>query len=326
MGETVMEPVLRALRNPKQEDGALLVLQGLPIPPAEPVEEYARAAVSRAVEYDCLRSGVRLEGQNEVLDLLAESLQRKANEYGTRALRAIGLFGDGEAVNIAVEILGTRNSAQRATVIEALESLNAHCRGIIQPLTRLWEEQTTPDDKVDWQRLITDEDEWIRACALFAAHRTGKLKMENIATLSLMERILFLKRVLLFAGLAPGDLKQIASVAQEESFSDGATIVRQGDVGDVMFMVLSGEILVTAKNGSKEIELARRKPGEYVGEMALISREPRIATLTAVGNVRALCIDQKSFESILRDRPDVSLAVIQILCKRLKEVSGRLES
>jgi CRP-like cAMP-binding protein len=58
--------------------------------------------------------------------------------------------------------------------------------------------------------------------------------------------------------------------------------------------------------------------------MALISNEPRIATLTAVGNVRALCIDQKSFQSILRDRPDVSLAVIQILCKRLKEVSKRL--
>ncbi|HEY3475070.1 MAG TPA: cyclic nucleotide-binding domain-containing protein, partial [Anaerolineales bacterium] len=76
----------------------------------------------------------------------------------------------------------------------------------------------------------------------------------------------------------------------------------------------------------KEVELARRKAGEYVGEMALISREPRIATLTTAGNVRALCIDQKSFASLLRDRPDVSLAVIQILCERLKEASTRMQS
>ena len=82
--------------------------------------------------------------------------------------------------------------------------------------------------------------------------------------------------------------------------------------------------VVARSDGQKEVELARRKAGEYVGEMALISKEPRSATVTAIGNVRALCIDQKSFESLLRDRPDVSLAVIQILCERLKEASTKL--
>jgi CRP-like cAMP-binding protein len=148
--------------------------------------------------------------------------------------------------------------------------------------------------------------------------------MENIPTLALMERILFFKRVPLFANLAPADLKQVAAIAQEASFSDGTAIVRQGELGDVMFIVVSGEIRVVNTAGPKEIELARRKPGEYVGEMALISNEPRIASLIAVGSVHALCIDQKSFEALLRDRPDVSLAVIQILCKRLKEASKRL--
>ncbi|HSB00060.1 MAG TPA: cyclic nucleotide-binding domain-containing protein, partial [Anaerolineales bacterium] len=326
MGEAAMEPVLLALQQPQGEEGALLALQHLPVPPQQPVEEYARAAVSRAVEYDCLGRGVQRKGRNEALSLLAESLQKKSNEYGIRALRAIGLLGDREAMNLAIEILQTQDPTHRANVIEALESIHARWRKIVQPLTRLWEEQATPDGEADWQRLLTDEDEWIRDCALFAAHKLGEMKMENIPTLSLMERILFLKQVLLFAGLAPGDLKQIAAIAQEESFSDGATIVQQGDVGDVMFIVVSGEVRVTATNGQKEIELARRKAGEYVGEMALISKEPRIATLTALGNVHALCIDQKSFESILRDRPDVSLAVIQVLCKRLKEASRRLDS
>jgi CRP-like cAMP-binding protein len=172
--------------------------------------------------------------------------------------------------------------------------------------------------------LITDEDPWIRDCALFAAHKLGEMTMENIATLSLMERILFFKRVPLFEHVSPGDLKQVAALAQEESFSDGVSIVREGDIGDVMFIIVSGEVRILMTQEQKEVEIARRKTGEYVGEMALISKEPRSASVTAVGSVRALCIDQKSFESLLRDRPDVSLAVIQILCDRLKEASTKL--
>ncbi len=326
IGEPAIEPALVALQNPEQEEGALIALQHLPAPPAKPVEEYARAAVSRAVEYDSLMRAVRSQDGNEAVRLLVECLQKKSIEYGVRALRAIGLLGDRSAMSLAIDILEMRNSAQRANVIEALESLNTRWRKIIQPLMRLWEEDAAPEPigQADWQRMVSDQDAWVRDCALFAAHTLGELKMENIATLSLMERILFFKRVPLFANLSPGDIKQVAAIAHEESYSDGMVMTREGDVGDVMFIIVAGEVRVTSTMGGKEVELARRKAGEYVGEMALISREPRSATLTSIGNVRALCIDQKSFESLLRDRPDVSLAVIEVLCDRLKEASERL--
>jgi CRP-like cAMP-binding protein len=55
--------------------------------------------------------------------------------------------------------------------------------------------------------------------------------------------------------------------------------------------------------------------------MSIIGREPRMASFAAVGDVRTLCIDQKSFEGLIRERPDVSLAIIQVLSKRLKEAS-----
>ena len=166
--------------------------------------------------------------RSEAVQLLIESLQKKSNEYGVRALRAIGLLGDRDAMDLAIDILDMPNSAGRANVIEALESLNTHWRKIIQPLMRLWEEAGAPGGKVDWQRLLADEDAWIRDCALFAAHKLGEMKMENIPTLSLMERILFFKRVPLFANLSPGDLKQVAAIAQEESFSDGVTAYERG--------------------------------------------------------------------------------------------------
>ena len=150
--------------------------------------------------------------------------------------------------------------------------------------------------------------------------------MENIATLSLMERILFFRRVPLFANLSPSDLKQVAAIAEEESFENGDILVQEGEVGDVMFIIVSGEVRVIASKDQKEVELARRKVGEYVGEIALISKQSRIATVVAVGTVHTLFINQKSFESLLRDRPDVSLAVIQVLCERLKEVGQKLHT
>lgn len=334
IGPPVLNPVIQALQNPNREEGALLALQNLPVPPAKPIEDFSRASVARAVEYDALMRGIMSEVrasnhvvskgeilQNEAVSLLAESLHRKSHKYGIHALQAIGLLGDREAMNLAIENLQTRDTSQRANVIEALESINTRWRDIIQPLMRLWEEESTPDGKANWSRLLSDDDAWIRDCALFAAHKLGVTIMENIATLSLMERILFFKRVPLFANLSPTDLKQLATIAQEELFSDGDTLAQEGEAGDVMYIIVEGEVRVITIKDQQEVELARRKAGEFVGEMALISKEPRIATLTAVGNVRALCIDQKSFEVLLRDRPDVSQAVIQVLAKRLKETS-----
>ncbi len=145
--------------------------------------------------------------------------------------------------------------------------------------------------------------------------------MENVATLSLMDRILFFKRVPLFANLSPADLKQVAAIAEEEFFNDGEELAHEGDVGDAMFLIVSGEVRVCSMNDGTENEIARRKVGDYVGEMSIIGREPRMASLIAAGDVRTLCIDQQSFEGLLRERPDVSLSVIQELNKRLKEAS-----
>ncbi|MEW6239258.1 MAG: HEAT repeat domain-containing protein [Chloroflexota bacterium] len=326
LGETsaaVMDPILAALREEESVEGALLALERLPAPPAKPVLDFARAAVSRAVEYDALMRGVRSKVGNDAAGLLGEALHDRSREHGIRALRAVGLLGDREAMNTAIENLRTRDAAPRADAIEALESISARWRGVVQPLLRLWEEERAEAGQPDWPRLLADEDAWVRDCAAFAAHKLGVSAMENLATLSIMERILFFKRVPLFTNLAPTDLKQLAAIAQEETFADGALIAEQGDAGNMMYIITSGEVRVISIKGGEETEVARRGAGDYVGEMALISREPRIASLVAAGDVCALCIDQKSFEALLRDRPDVSLAVIRVLCERLKEATGR---
>jgi hypothetical protein len=208
---------------------------------------------------------------------------------------------------------------QRANVLEALESMGVKWRHILQPLMSLWEADHVQDVSLDWDRLLQNEDEWIRECAVFAKNY-GEPKMDSISTLSLMDRILFLKRVPLFAALSPADLKQVAAIAEEEIFPDGEVLAYEGEPGDAMFLIVSGEVRICREKDGQDIDVARRTSGEYVGEMAIINREPRNATLIASGDVRALCVDQKSFEGLMRERTEVSLFIIQVLSKRLKEL------
>lgn len=164
----------------------------------------------------------------------------------------------------------------------------------------------------------SDREPVVREAALAALN--GGSFVETLPTLSLMERILFLRRVPLFAELPPVELKQVAGIAEEYLFSDGEIISHQDDLGDEMYIIVSGEVVVMAgASGNESVELARRQPDDYVGEMSIISHEPRMASLVAEGDVRVLCIGQKQFEGILRERPETSLAVMRVLCARLRE-------
>jgi len=319
IGAPALESVIAALQDGQKAEGALLALEHLPLPPAEPILAFARESVTQAGEYDLLKRGVKSADRNEAMALLAKALQDQSDEHGVRALRALGLLGDRDAMQTAIENLQTSDASQRANVLEALESISAKWRSILQPLLHIWEGDHLVLAKMDWERMLNDPDEWVRECAVFAKSY-GETHMETIATLSLMDRILLLKRVPLFVELSPAELKQLASIAMEEFFPDGEVIAYKGEQGDAMFVIASGEVRVRNEVDGKEIELARRKPGEYVGELSIVNREPRNATLIAVGDVRVLSIDQKTFEGLLRARPEASLFIIHVLSKRLKEV------
>jgi CRP-like cAMP-binding protein len=142
----------------------------------------------------------------------------------------------------------------------------------------------------------------------------------TLATLNLMERVLFLRKAPLFAGLAPQDLERIAEVAAEDAYGDGDTITAEGDPGAETYIVVSGSVVVT-HNGS---EIARRGEGSVVGEMAIIADQPRTASLVASGEVRLLTIARRQFTAILRERPDTALAVMRVLVQRLAESESRL--
>jgi HEAT repeat protein len=143
--------------------------------------------------------------------------------------------------------------------------------------------------------------------------------VETLQTLPLVERTILLREISLFSDLSADDLVQIARMAEERWFEDGAVLCHEGDKGDTMFMIAEGQVRVTRQVKELEQELAIRNVGDIVGEMAIIDSVPRFATLTADGEVRTLVITADAFKAILRDRPEVSLAVMRSLSRRLRE-------
>ncbi len=107
---------------------------------------------------------------------------------------------------------------------------------------------------------------------------------ETLATLPVMERVLFLRRVPLFADLPPQDLVPIATIASEQSFADADTIAEQDEPGDEMHIIVSGYVMVILRepDGHQQV-LAVRAAGDVIGEMAVITSGPRMASLAAKG-------------------------------------------
>jgi CRP-like cAMP-binding protein len=128
-----------------------------------------------------------------------------------------------------------------------------------------------------------------------------------------------LRAIPLFTRVADGDLEQIASHLIERRFARNTTIVEEGLAGDYMYVIREGRVKVTklSEDGREKI-LEFLEAGSFVGEMALLERAPRSASVKALTPVRLLALSRADFLGILRKSPDLALAVIEVLCGRLR--------
>lgn len=106
-----------------------------------------------------------------------------------------------------------------------------------------------------------------------------------------------------------------------KTYSDGEIICREGEIGEVMYIIQSGKVKVTKKDSSGEdMVIATLKSGEIFGEMALFDRSPRSATVTAFDEARVLSIDKKKlFSSINRD-PTLMFKLLESMSQRIRRL------
>ena len=104
-------------------------------------------------------------------------------------------------------------------------------------------------------------------------------------------------------------------------YEDGETIIRQGEVGNCMYVIQEGEVEVLIEKDGQEIQIAVRKEGEYIGEMAIFERDVRSATVRAFGPVRMLTIDKKNFLRRISQDPSLAFRLVESMSRRIRELS-----
>ena len=288
-----------------------------------PIRELAAASAAAALADRRLADSIQV-GDDDRLDVLRDALLASSRDRAIVALHAVALLGDHVRIDTALDSLAAADPAQRANALEVIETVAD--RDLVRPLIALWEPERIHHPDAEWRAEVLEHpDARIRAMATWAVDRRpedhpdeGGTMTETLTTLPMMERVLFLRRVPLFADLPPHDLLPIAEIATEHSFADADTIAEQGEPGDEMHIIVTGYVMVIIResDGHQEV-LAVRSAGDVIGEMAVITGGARMASLAAKGDVRLLSIERRQFESVLRERPETALALMRILCERL---------
>jgi CRP/FNR family transcriptional regulator, cyclic AMP receptor protein len=122
-----------------------------------------------------------------------------------------------------------------------------------------------------------------------------------------------LRKLPLFSECSKRELEAVAAATDELRLPAGRVVMREGETGRELIVLVDGEVSV--ERGGKQ--LAVRGPGDFLGELALITHRPRTATVTAATDLRVLVVDGRSFDRLVRDVPTIALKVLRAVGERL---------
>jgi len=126
-------------------------------------------------------------------------------------------------------------------------------------------------------------------------------------------KIELLKKVPLFAGCTKAELRRLAAIADELDVREGTVLTREGRVGHEFFVLIDGDVRVS-KGGKKLADLGT---GDWLGEIALLTKGPRTATATAVSPVHTLVIVDRDFRGVVKEMPSIAVKVLNCVATRL---------
>ena len=183
------------------------------------------------------------------------------------------------------------------------------------------------------RELAGSENKYIRQMARHAIDREDQdpVKLEEMmeTETSIPEKILRLKNITIFEGLSASELAAIASVTEEVQYPAGDNVIKEGEAGETMFLIMNGAVSVIkgeAKEGGQEIELARIGTGDYFGEMALFEDAVRSATIRTAEESRFLVLHKQEFTEIVREYPQIALHICKALSSRIRKLHEKIKS
>ena len=240
----------------------------------------------------------------------------------------------------------------RSQAIETLSSL-VHRRFVL-PLVPLLEAGTAAPIRTDFNienaralliQTSASADAYLRAAAVLAWHADfGGIPDGSDSDLSplvaatvqsqrqgfhwynedvVMNRLVFLKSVALFSEMSLDHLLAIDKIMTRESYLPGEAIVKEGEVGNNLYIVFRGCVAVRKRGtDTDEFELAQLSSGQLFGEMALFDNDRRSATVVAIVETELLSIDRDRFNSLAYQRPEMPMQIAKVLAQRLRAANS----
>ena len=192
------------------------------------------------------------------------------------------------------------------------------------------------DDLLDegiLNHLAESKNPYVRQMAkmIMDARHDDSDKMEDgmETEITIPDKILRLKGINIFEGLSVSELAAIASVTEELDCRKDEFVIKEGEAGETMFLIINGTVSVlkgVGEEASREIELARIGVGDYFGEMALFEDAVRSASIKASEDSRFLVLHKQEFTEIVREYPQIALHICKALSGRMRDLHEKLQS
>jgi CRP-like cAMP-binding protein len=138
-----------------------------------------------------------------------------------------------------------------------------------------------------------------------------------------------LRRIKILAGLSDAQLANLIQFLEPQPMPIWSVVVKQGEPGDAMYLILDGELRARTMTGGKETILATLGPGDFFGDMSLFDHGPRSADVIANADSTVLKISAAAFDRLVREAPDLAApfleATIRTLAARIRASNKRLD-
>jgi CRP/FNR family cyclic AMP-dependent transcriptional regulator len=139
------------------------------------------------------------------------------------------------------------------------------------------------------------------------------------------ERTQTLKAVPFFTQLSDRELDVVRAVATEKSYPKNAVVLTEGEMGDSLFMIQSGKVKVfIGDEDGREIILKILGPGDFFGEMSMIDKQPRSASVTTIEAASFLVLSHSAFERCVEQAPRIANMVMRVLAQRVREADRKI--
>jgi uncharacterized membrane protein len=134
-----------------------------------------------------------------------------------------------------------------------------------------------------------------------------------------------LRDVALFSEMDDQEVAEIRVLMDELKFKQGQTIVHEGELGDLFYIITEGQVQVTIRDANgQDVVLHDLGPGGFFGELSMLTSEPRSARVRASENVTVLALEREEFFSFLQKRPSAAIDVLVELGGRLRDMDSIL--